>query len=206
MTKYFLYNNDIPDSFVPADQVAIDTESMGLINRRDRLCLVQISNGDNIAHLVKFDGTNYSAPNLREKILENENVLKIFHFGRFDIAIMLQYIGALTKPSYCTKIASRLARTYTDHHSLRELCFECLGIRINKSQQTSDWGMQTLTKEQISYASLDVIHLHSIKKRLDSMLKREDRLDIAQASFDFLPYRAKIDVMGWEQDIFSHKV
>lgn len=206
MTKYFLYINDLPDDFVPSSEIAIDTESMGLVHRRDRLCLVQLSNGDGMAHLVKFDGKDYSAPNLR-RILKDKNILKIFHFARFDIAIMRYYLYELAMPCYCTKIASRLARTYTDHHSLKELCNELLGIRINKGQQSSDWGSYSLKREQLSYACLDVIYLHNIKEKLDIMLKRENRKEVAKACFDFLPYRAELDLLGWDtQDIFSHKL
>lgn len=206
MNKYYIYENDIPDDFPVSDSVAIDTESMGLINRRDRLCLVQLAVGDGTAHLVKFNGKDYSAPRLAS-LLVDPGVVKIFHFGRFDIAILRHYLGVLTENCYCTKIASRLARTYTDHHSLKELCSELLGIRLNKGKQSSDWGSASLTREQMSYAASDVLHLHVIREALDVMLKREKRLELAKSCFRFLPYRAELDLLGWEnQDIFSHKV
>ncbi|AHX11449.1 3'-5' exonuclease family protein [Neorickettsia helminthoeca str. Oregon] len=206
MNKYYIYENDIPEDFPISASVAIDTESMGLINRRDRLCLVQLSVGDGAAHLVKFNGKDYSAPRLKDLLLDS-CVTKIFHFGRFDIAILRHYIGALTINCYCTKIASRLARTYTDHHSLKELCSELLGVKLNKGKQSSDWGASSLSREQMSYAASDVLYLHAIKEALDGMLKRENRFKLAEACFQFLPYRAELDLLGWEaQDIFSHKI
>ena len=205
MTKHHIYENDLPDNFVCASSIAIDTEAMGLLHKRDRLCVVQLSNNDNSAHLVKFDGKNYSAPNLK-KILSDKKILKIGHFLRFDVAILKHYLGELPVNLYCTKIASRLARTYTDRHSLKELCFELLDVRLNKAKQTSDWGSATLTKEQVSYAASDVIYLHDIKEKLDIMLKREGREALAKACFDFLPHRVELDLCGWEYDIFSHKI
>ena len=206
VTKYYLYKNDLPDAFILSEMVAVDTEAMGLMNNRDRLCLVQLSIGDGKAHLIQFDGKDYSAPNLK-KLLTNKDVMKIYHYARFDIAIMQHYLQAFSYPNYCTKIASKLARTYTDHHSLRELCNELLDIRINKNQQSSDWGKSVLTKEQLSYASSDVIYLHQIKERLDEMLLRENRYELAYGCFDFLKYRVELDLAGWlEQDIFSHRV
>lgn len=205
MIKHYLYKNDLPDNFIAASSIAIDTEAMGLLHRRDRLCVVQLSNGDGAAHLVKFDGKDYAAPNLK-KILQDKKILKIGHFLRFDIAILKYYLGEFPVSLYCTKTASRLARTYTDHHSLKELCSELLNIKINKAQQTSDWGSNLLTKEQIAYAASDVLYLHDIKDALDLILRREGRENLAKACFDFLPHRAQLDLLGWEFDIFSHKI
>nr|WP_185147406.1 ribonuclease D [Neorickettsia findlayensis] len=206
MNKYYIYEGDVPADFAASGAIAIDTESMGLVNRRDRLCLVQLSTGDGTAHLVRFNGTDYSAPRLKG-LITDPAVVKIFHFARFDIAILRHYLGVLTNNCYCTKIASRLVRTYTDHHSLKELCSDLLGVKLNKGKQSSDWGSTSLTREQMSYAASDVLYLHAIKEALDVMLKREKRVELAQACFQFLPYRAELDLLGWEnQDIFSHKV
>ncbi|ACT69486.1 ribonuclease D [Neorickettsia risticii str. Illinois] len=206
VNKYYIYEGDVPADFPLSDAIAVDTESMGLVNRRDRLCLVQLSTGDGTAHLVRFNGTDYSAPRLKSLIVDPA-VIKIFHFARFDIAILRHYLGVLTENCYCTKIASRLVRTYTDHHSLKELCSDLLGVRLNKGKQSSDWGSASLTREQMSYAASDVLYLHAIKEALDVMLKREKRIELAQACFQFLPYRAELDLLGWEnQDIFSHKI
>ena len=200
----FLYKNDLPDGLDFGSSVAIDTETMGLNPVRDRLCLVQLSSGDGNAHLVQFDGSDYSAPNLI-KLLEDENVLKIFHFGRFDIAVMEAYLGANTAPVYCTKIASRLTRTFTDRHGLKDLCRELIQVELNKGQQTSDWGAETLTEDQKAYAASDVLYLHQLREKLEMMLNREGRAMVAQACFDFLPVRAHLDLAGWDDvDIFAH--
>jgi len=202
--SFFLHKNDLPEGVSFGNAVAIDTEAMGLNHRRDRLCVVQLSAGDGTAHLVQFDGKDYSAPNLK-KLLADPAVTKIFHFARFDVSIMHYYLGAVTAPVYCTKIASRLARTFTDHHSLKTICKELLGVDMEKQQQSSDWGAETLTPEQIAYAASDVLHLHKLKAALDTILEREGRAKLAQACFDFLPARAMLDNAGWpELDIFAH--
>lgn len=199
-----LYQNDLPDGLSFGTSVAIDTETMGLNPARDRLCLVQLSFGDGHAHLVQFTDRNYNAPNLK-KLLEDQNVLKIFHFGRFDIAILQAYLGVVSTPVYCTKIASRLCRTFSDRHGLKELCRELLGVEVNKNQQTSDWGSPVLTEDQKVYAAGDVLYLHALKEKLDTMLAREGRTGIAQACFDFLPARSHLDLIGWDEfDIFAH--
>lgn len=203
MTNY-LYKGDLPDNVTFKGSVAIDTEAMGLNNFRDKLCLVQISGGDGDAHLVQLDRKTYNAPNLK-KLLTNTKIEKIFHFARFDVSIMHQYLGVWTKPVYCTKIASRLVRTYTDSHGLKDLCQELLNIKISKQQQSSDWGADELSKEQIEYAASDVLHLHEIRRELDKMLQREGRTELAKQCFEFLPTRAELDLSGWgEEDIFSH--
>lgn len=177
---------------------------MGLNPHRDRLCLVQISSGDGNAHLVQIEKGQTSAPNL-ERLLTDPNVLKLFHFGRFDIAAMLNAFGALTAPVYCTKIASKLVRTYTDRHGLKNLLDELLKVDISKLQQMSDWGASSLTEAQLAYAASDVLYLHQMKEKLDERLEREGRMDLAQAAFDFLPTRARLDLAGWpEIDIFAH--
>lgn len=199
-----LHHNDIPSglSFGPA--VAVDAEMMGLNFKRDRLCLIQLSSGDGTVHLVKFDGKDYSAPNLR-KLLADSACVKIFHFARLDIAVIKSWLDVLTAPVYCTKIASRLARTFTDHHSLKTVCKDLLGVELDKNVQTTDWGAPELSKEQIDYAASDVLYLHAIKEKLDVMLAREGRAGIAKACFDFLPQRALLDVAGFaEVDIFAH--
>lgn len=203
MTIY-LYQNDLPDGLSFGNSVAIDTETMGLNPARDRLCLVQLSSGDGNAHLVQFDGKDYSAPNLK-KLITDKNVLKLFHFGRFDIAVMEAYLGERAAPVYCTKIASRLCRTFTDRHGLKDLLRDLLSTEISKQQQTSDWGSPVLSEDQKSYAANDVLYLHQMKEKLDAMLSREGRTEIAQACFDFLPSRASLDLMGWDEfDIFAH--
>ncbi|MEM6386004.1 MAG: ribonuclease D [Pseudomonadota bacterium] len=199
-----LYHNDLPDDVSFGTSVAIDCETMGLIPGRDRLCLVQLSGGDGDAHLVQIAKGQASAPNL-ERLLRDSSVLKLFHFGRFDIAAMLNAFGALTTPVYCTKIASKLVRTYTDRHGLKNLLDELLGIDISKLQQMSDWGAPELTTAQLEYAASDVLYLHQLKEKLDERLEREGRTDLAQAAFDFLPTRARLDLAGWpEVDIFAH--
>ncbi len=204
MTIY-LHRNDLPDDLAFGGSVAIDTETMGLNLTRDRLCLVQLSFGDGDAHLVQFPvGSDYKAPNLR-RLLEDPSILKLFHFGRFDIASIKAYMGVTCRPVYCTKIASRMVRTFTDRHSLKELCRELLGVELSKQQQSSDWGQDVLTEDQKVYAANDVLYLHRLKEQLDPMLVREGRAELAQACFDFLPARADLDLIGWpEIDIFSH--
>jgi len=203
MTIHF-HERDLPDGLDLGASVAIDTETMGLEPRRDRLCLAQLSAGDGTAHLVRFPPGEYAAPNLR-RLLGDPSVLKLFHYGRFDIAVMAHYLGTLAAPVYCTKIASRLTRTYTDRHGLKDLCRELIGVEISKQQQISDWGAAHLSEEQMAYAASDVLYLHALKEKLDALLVREDRSEIAQACFDFLPTRARLDLLGWaERDIFSH--
>ena len=200
----FVYQNDLPDDLDLGPMVAIDCETMGLHPHRDRLCVVQLSSGDGNAHLVQVAKGQTEAPNLC-RLLEDPAVLKLFHFGRFDIAAMLNAFGATTAPVYCTKIASRLIRTYTDRHGLAKLLQELLSVDISKQQQSSDWGAAELTKAQIDYAASDVLHLHKLREKLNEMLVREDRMEIAQACFDFLPMRARLDLDGWpDTDIFAH--
>ena len=204
MTSNILHKGDLPNQLNLGPIVAIDCETMGLNFHRDRLCLVQLSSGDGIAHMVQIASDQHSAPNLC-KLLSDEKVLKIFHFGRFDIAALLKTFGILTSPVYCTKIASKLVRTYTDRHGLKNLLQELLGIDISKQQQSSDWGAVTLTDAQLEYAASDVLYLHSLKDELDLRLLREGRMDLAKSSFDFLPTRARLDLTGWsETDIFAH--
>ena len=203
MTNH-LYNNDIPEGLTLGSTIAIDCETMGLNIKRDRLCLVQLSNGDGNTHLVQIDLIQKPAPNLC-KLLCDTSILKLFHFGRFDIAVLLQTFGVLTGPVYCTKIASKLVRTYTDRHGLKNLIQELLEIDISKHQQSSNWGAKNLTNSQIEYAASDVLYLHSLKSKLDIMLERESRLDLAKKCFEFLPTRAELDLVGWpEIDLFSH--
>lgn len=204
MTTNILHKGDLPNQLNLGPIVAIDCETMGLNFHRDRLCLVQLSGGDGIVHMVQIASGQHSAPNLC-KLLSDEKVLKIFHFGRFDIAALLKTFGILTSPVYCTKIASKLVRTYTDRHGLKNLLQELLGIDISKQQQSSDWGAVTLTDAQLEYAASDVLYLHSLKDELDLRLLREGRMDLAKSSFDFLPTRARLDLIGWpETDIFAH--
>jgi ribonuclease D len=199
-----LYQNDLPDGLDLGPVVAIDCETMGLNPHRDRLCVIQMSGGDGEAHVVQVEKGQRSAPNITA-MLENPDVLKLFHFGRFDIAVMYHAFGALAAPVYCTKIASRLVRTYTDRHGLKNLTQELIGVDISKQQQMSDWGAETLTDAQIDYAASDVLYLHRLRDELDARLKREGRTDIAQSCFDFLPTRARLDLAGWpETDIFAH--
>ncbi|RUO98286.1 ribonuclease H-like domain-containing protein [Hyphomicrobium sp.] len=203
-SKISIHHGDLPAGLSFPKGVAIDTETLGLNPHRDRLCLVQLSSGDGSAHLVKFDGKTYEAPRLKA-LLADPAVLKIFHFARFDIAVLKQYLGVDTAPLYCTKIASKLARTYTDRHGLKDLVGELLGIELSKQQQSSDWGAQELSDSQKSYAASDVLHLHALKDKLDMMLEREGRLAFAKAAFGFLPTRAKLDLAGFgDDDIFAH--
>lgn len=199
-----LYKNDIPDGLDLGPVVAIDCETMGLNPHRDRLCVVQMSGGDGNAHLVQIEKGQTQAPNLTA-LLKNHDVLKLFHFGRFDIAAMYNAFGALAAPVYCTKIASKLVRTYTDRHGLKNLLQELLNVDVSKQQQSSDWGAGALTEAQLNYAASDVLYLHQLRDELNEMLKREGRMALAQSCFDFLPIRARLDLSGWpEIDIFAH--
>lgn len=200
-----LYQNDLPDHVDLGSVVAIDTETMGLDPRRDRLCLVQMSSGDGTAHLVQIERGQTEAPNLT-KMLTDPKVTKLFHFGRFDIAALENAFGVVTAPVWCTKIASKLVRTYTDRQGLKYLLSELVGVDVSKQQQTSDWGAEDLTDAQLEYAASDVLYLHKLKDALEIRLKRENRLGLAQACFDFLPARAHLDLLGWgdENDIFRH--
>lgn len=203
MTIHF-HRDDLPDAVDLGPTVAIDTETMGLNPHRDRLCLVQLSAGDGDAHLVQIRPGGAAAPNLT-RMLQDSSVLKLFHFARFDIAALRNGLGAETSPVYCTKIASRLCRTYMDRHSLRDLCKELLDVDISKQQQSSDWGADELTEAQMAYAASDVLYLHRLRAELDVRIAREGRTHMAQACFDFLPMRAELDLVGWpETDIFAH--
>lgn len=203
---YQLHAGDLPDgAFAGAASVAVDSETMGLRLGRDPLCLVQLGDGAGEIHLVQLDRAAYDAPNLK-RLLADPKVLKIFHFARFDVAMFERHLGVTTTPIYCTKIASKLARTYTDRHGLKDVTRELLGVEISKGQQSSDWGAAQLSPEQLAYAASDVVHLHALKARLDAMLIREGRMRLAQACFDFLPARAALDNAGWgEADIFAHE-
>lgn len=200
-----LHEGDIPAGlFAGVTSVAVDSETLGLSLQRDPLCLVQISAGDGDAHVVRLNRPDYDCPNLKA-LMTDPAVLKIFHFGRFDIAMFERHLGITTNPVWCTKIASKLARTYTDRHGLKDVCKELLGVDLSKAQQSSDWGAAVLSPEQIAYAASDVLYLHGLKTRLQMMLDREGRADLAQACFDFLPQRARLDLAGWEEvDIFAH--
>ena len=200
-----LYQNDLPADLKLGPVVAIDTETMGLDPRRDRLCVVQLSDGDGNAHLVQIALGQTSAPNL-ERLLTDPATLKLFHFGRFDIAALKQAFGVVTAPVWCTKIASKLVRTFTDRHGLKYLLMDLVGVDVSKQQQTSDWGAETLTEAQKDYAASDVLYLHRLKAELEQRLNREGRMDLAQRCFDYLPTRAEMDLMGWgdENDIFHH--
>jgi ribonuclease D len=202
--KIELHKGDLPAGIDFGDSVAIDTETMGLRPERDKLCLIQLSAGDGVCHLVQVSDGNYAAPNLKA-LLTDEKVTKIFHFARFDVAMLRRYLGIDCSPVYCTKIASRLVRTYTDSHGLKNLCQEILGVQLSKVQQSSDWGSETLSDEQVHYAALDVLYLHRLRDCLDEMLMREGRKELAQACFDFLSVRADLDLGGWrDEDIFAH--
>ena len=203
MTNH-LYKRDLPDGLDLGKSVAIDCETMGLIPGRDRLCLVQLSSGDGQAHLVQIEKGQTAAPNL-ERLVADPNVEKLFHFGRFDIAALFKTFGVTARPVYCTKIASKRVRTYTDRHGLKALLQELLDVDISKQQQTSDWGTETLSDAQLDYAASDVLYLHNLKDRLDTMLHREGRMDLARSCFAFLPERARLDIEGWpDTDIFAH--
>lgn len=199
-----LHQNDLPDGLDLGSSVAIDTETLGLNPLRDRLCLVQLSSGDGDAHLVQVAQKPDGAPNLKA-LLSNKKTLKLFHFARFDMAVLFHTFSVMPEPVYCTKIASKLTRTFTDRHGLKDLCKELAGVDLSKQQQSSDWGAETLTPEQLDYAASDVLYLHVLKEKLDAMLARESREDLARACFEFLPARAQLDLGGWsEDDIFAH--
>ena len=199
-----LHQGDLPDGLDLGESVAIDTETMGLRPDRDRLCLVQLSSGDGNAHIVQLTQGAYDAPNLKTLLLDPK-VTKLFHFARFDVAVLRRYLDVQCQPIYCTKIASKLVRTFTDRHGLKELCRDLLGITISKEQQSSDWGAATLTEAQLAYAAADVLYLHELRVQLDLMLERENRMELANACFKFLPTRAQLDLEGWpDMDIFEH--
>ena len=199
-----LHRGDLPDLSRFKDSVAIDTETMGLNPHRDRLCVVQLSNGDGTADVVQIPAGPVHAPNLKA-LLADPNITKIFHFARFDLAVLFHTLGVMPRPVYCTKIASRLVRTYTDRHGLKDLVAEVLNVNLSKQQQSSDWGADKLTEQQVAYAASDVLHLHALRTHLDGMLARAGRADLAAACFDFLPTRARLDLLGWEdEDIFAH--
>jgi ribonuclease D len=199
-----LHRGDLPDLSRYTNSVAIDTETMGLNPHRDRLCVVQMSNGDGSSDIVQVPKGHSDAPNLK-KLLADPKILKIFHFARFDLAALYHSFGVMPQPVYCTKIASRLSRTYTDRHGLKDLVREVLSIDLSKQQQSSDWGSDALSEAQLAYAASDVLHLHALREKLDLMLAREGRTELAKACFEFLPSRAKLDLQGWElEDIFAH--
>ncbi|MND98845.1 Ribonuclease D [compost metagenome] len=203
MTVHF-HEGDLPDDLDLGAEVAIDSETMGLRYRRDPLCVVQLSSGDGNAHVVRLNRPAYDCPNLK-RLLADPAVLKLFHFGRFDIAMFQLHLGVQVAPVYCTKIASKLARTYTDRHGLKDVAKELAGIDMSKAQQSSDWGSAELSQAQLDYAASDVLYLHAIKARLNEMLVREGRMELAQACFDFLPMRSRLDLAGWDEiDIFAH--
>ncbi len=200
----FLHRGDLPDDVTFGATVAVDSETMGLDPRRDRLCVVQLSAGDGDCHLVQFAQGDYAAPNLKA-LLTDAGVTKLFHFARFDVAAFRHYLGIVCAPVYCTKIASKLVRTYTDRHGLKDLCRDLLGVELSKQQQSSDWGADVLSPEQLSYAASDVLYLHQLRERLDALVAREGRAEIAAACFAFLPCRAALDLLGWDDpDIFHH--
>jgi ribonuclease D len=202
--KIKLHKNDLPDGLDLGLVVAIDSETLGLNPNRDRLCLAQLSSGDGTAHLVQFAAGGFAAPNLK-RMLADPNTTKLFHFARFDMAMFRKHLGVMTAPVYCTKIASKLVRTYTDRHGLKDLVKELLGVDMSKEQQSSDWGANDLSDKQLAYAASDVAHLHRLKEVLDSMLARESRTALAKACFDFLPARVELDLAGWpDVDIFAH--
>ena len=204
MPQIHLHKGDLPKSVSFGSSVAIDTETLGLNPHRDKLCLVQLSAGDGTAHLVQLDRATYNAPNLKA-LLTDPKVLKVFHFARFDVAVLEKNLGVKTTPIYCTKIASKLVRTYTDRHGLKDLVGELAGIELSKQQQSSDWGASDLTQQQLDYAASDVLHLHAVKAKLDAMLDRDGRRTYAEAAFKFLPVRAELDLAGFpEDDIFAH--
>jgi len=199
-----LHQNDLPGGLDFGAAVAVDTETMGLNPIRDRLCLVQLSAGDGVCHIVQFARGQYAAPNLKA-LLQERNVTKIFHFARFDLATLRRHLGVVCRPVFCTKVASKLTRTFTDRHSLKDLCRELLGVELSKQQQLSDWGAERLSDEQLSYAAADVLHLHALKAKLDALLAREGRTALAEACFAFLPERAELDLAGWDEpDVFAH--
>ena len=201
----YLYQGDLPNNFEFTNSVAVDTETMGLKHQRDRLCLVQLSNGDGNAHLIQLGSDfGYKAENLKA-LMKNKKVVKIFHYARFDLGVIKKYLGIMPSNVYCTKIASKIARTYSDKHGLRELCKELLGIEISKQQQSSYWGAKNLSNNQLKYAANDVLHLHQIKKELEIILEKEKRSHLINKALNFLPFRVQLDLLGWENiDIFSH--
>ena len=200
----FYHEGDLPDGLDLGATVAIDSETMGLTFRRDGLCVVQLSGGDGNAHVVRMNRKTYDCPNLK-RLLTDTQVLKLFHYGRFDIGMFMLHLGVVTTPVYCTKIASKLARTYTDRHGLKDLVKELLSVDLSKAQQSSDWGNEILSQDQLNYAASDVLYLHGCRDRLNAMLVREGRMELAQGCFDFLPHRVKLDLAGWEDcDIFAH--
>jgi len=204
LKRVHLHHGDLPEGLDLGPSVAIDSETMGLNPWRDRLCLVQLSGGDGVCHLVQFARGPISAPRLKA-LLADPKSLKLFHFARFDVAVFQHHLGIMTKPLYCTKAASKLVRTMTDKHGLKDLCKELLGVDLSKQQQTSDWGAETLSEEQKVYAASDVLHLHELKEKLDALLARENRQELARACFDFIPYRAMLDLNGWaESDPLAH--
>ena len=202
--KILVFKNDLPNEFISnISEVAIDTETMGLCPHRDRLCIAQFCKGDNISYIVQFN--NYDEANNIKYILLNDKITKIFHYARFDVMMLYKYLGVMTKNIYCTKIASKLVRTYTDKHSLKDLCYELLGIEISKNETCTDWGSNELTQEQLSYAASDVLYLHQIKNKLDTLLQRENRVNIAKSCFEYLPTRVLFDLMiNNSYDIFAH--
>jgi ribonuclease D len=199
-----VHHGDLPAGLDFGEVVAVDTETMGLNPHRDRLCVVQLSAGDGVCHLVHFPAAAYDAPHLKA-LLANPAVTKLFHFARFDLAVIRRYLGVVCQPVYCTKIAAKLTRTFTDRHGLKDLCKDLLGIELSKEQQSSDWGAETLTAEQVKYAARDVLYLHQLRACLDAVLVREGRHELAEACFRFLPVRAELDLAGWDEpDIFRH--
>lgn len=201
-----VHQGDLPKTFKHNGSVAVDTETLGLNPLRDRLCVVQISSGDGDAHLVQLKPEDFDKAENLKALMEDPDVLKIFHFARFDVAVMMYYLNIICAPVYCTKIASKLIRTYTDRHGLKDLAGELLGMDMNKKQQSSDWAADVLSPEQQEYAANDVLYLHAMKEKLDAMLVREGRLELAEDCFRFLPVRAELDLLGWsESDIFAHK-
>ena len=204
MTKINLHKGDLPDGVTFGASVAVDTETLGLSLIRDKLCVVQLSAGDGTAHVVQMDRASYNAPNLKA-LFADDSVEKIFHFARFDVAMIRKWLGVECAPVFCTKIASKLARTYTDRHGLKDVSRELVGVDMSKAQQSSDWGADTLSDAQLAYAASDVLHLHAIRDQLKMMLEREGRMDLAKSCFDFLATRAELDLEGWaETDIFAH--
>ena len=199
-----MHKGDLPENLDFGESVAVDTETLGLVPKRDPLCLIQLSSGDGTAHLLQFDRSKYDAPNLK-KVLSNPNCEKIFHFARFDVAVIKHYLGIDCSPIYCTKIASKLARTYTDKHGLKDICKELLGVELSKNEQTSDWSLEELSDEQKTYAASDVLYLHKLKSILEGKLEKVNRKELAQNCFDFISTRAYLDLNGWSEiDIFRH--
>ena len=202
--NYTVYEGDIPENLVVGDAIALDSETMGLKPERDRLCMVQLSTGDGHAHLIHFPDRNYDAPRLK-KLLKDDKITKIFHYARFDVAVFKRYFNIDCNPVYCTKMASKLCRTFTDRHGLKDLCADMLGIQISKEKQSSDWGADKLSDDQLRYAAHDVLYLHELMAKLNIMLDREGRTHLAHACFKFLNVRAELDLLGWsEVDIFAH--